>query len=187
MDLTNEYYQIETETRDLKFWKRRDGLSEETKNIIKNANLMIVPWDFKRELAQSSFPVKTEEIFQFFKQNAEGNVEVDISENESDYRELALHGDIVWLGTFVVSSIIVPVFVNILNKYLEKRIINNTNPIIQINVIIDPEGKADQLPKKFSYKKPYIELENYRKDLVLYSKYGSLEKKAEKGGFNEIV
>lgn len=171
------YYNI-TETDDsMQKWKNIDFLNEETKQMIEQSRILIIPWDFQRQDIDYSFPVKTEELFEYLKNNIDNPNDVEICINESDYKELALHSEYLWLGSFIVISILIPIFVNLISAYLQKRLINNDpNTIIQINIIIDHGKDSEMKSKKFAFKKPLAEFENFKKDLITYSKDGEIEK-----------
>lgn len=186
--IEDQYYRIEDAPDTLQSWKEIESLSSETKKLIQPAKILFIPWRFNRSGIDSSFPVKTEEFYSFFKERMENKEDVEICVNENEYKELALHADYIWLGSIIVSSIIVPVFVNLLSEYLKNRLLkNDSTNIIQIDVIIDCRSINKEDTKKFSYKKPLSEFEQFKKDIISYSKCGEIEKNKSLGkNFDEI-
>lgn len=104
-------------------WINRKYISSETRELLKQSDILVVPIEGFRELDFPVFPVKTEEILSFLKKRIPSENKVDICIEDKDYKELALHSVLVMLGGFVVTSICAPILVNILWQYIEKEIL----------------------------------------------------------------
>jgi hypothetical protein len=122
------------------------------------ADVLFVPIKGFREINEPLFPQGTESLFAFVREKLSPNVSVDICVEDDQYKELALHSDLINLGIILVSQVITPTFVNVLSEYINGKIAlkRSNNPAIKVDIIIDKkEGKSTQItyegePEHFS-------------------------------------
>ena len=104
-------------------WINREYISEELKSDLKKANILLVPTEGFRDKNIPVFPVKTEELFIYIKNRLPSEYKIDICIEDKKYKELALHSDLVIIGSFVVASVGVPILVNIISEYIKQKIL----------------------------------------------------------------
>ena len=80
-------------------------------------------------------------MFTFLKNNAKDN-EIDICIEDRDYKELALHADLITFATFVVTSIALPVLVNFLSEYIKNKIFTNSDRVIKVSLVVENKKKG---------------------------------------------
>ena len=100
----------------------RPYISSELRERLSGANVLLIPnegYGGKKELVY--FPSGTAELFHFLEERKTENLNVDICIEEKDYKEVALHFDWLMLASFVVTSLVAPLIVNLLTEYIKKR------------------------------------------------------------------
>lgn len=116
-------------------WFNKEFVTEDLRNIISNASILIVPFENLRNTQNPLlFPIGTEEILRYFKEKLPKEILIDICITDEDYQEFAFYSDYKRLGNFMVKSVFVPIFVTILSAYVYDKFVNedNTKPQIQI-------------------------------------------------------
>lgn len=101
-------------------WFSKPYISPSLRSQLKNANLLIVPDEGIRETIGPVFPEGTAELFRFLKECSEEGLISEICIEDNNYNELALHWDLVNVGTVVATLIVAPVAVNLISEYLKK-------------------------------------------------------------------
>jgi hypothetical protein len=107
------------------YWRTRPYLSDETRDAVKNAPVLIVPTEGFREQDIRVFPVQTEELFHFLREKMPPEATVEIVINDKDYKELALHGALLIVGSIVAGGatlFAIPVLVNVVSEYINRRL-----------------------------------------------------------------
>jgi hypothetical protein len=148
---------IENTTENFETWINRDFISNELKSSLRQASILLVPSIGFRKEGEPTFPVLTEELFDFLKENLSKDYLVELCIDDSKYLEIALHSDYKRIGNFVVKDIVLPIFVGLLIAYITQKYISPEEAKPQINIvnidnsshttIIDQEVKP--APKKY--------------------------------------
>jgi hypothetical protein len=134
------------------FWLNKPYISDELRSVLSSANVLIVPYEGFRELDTRVFPVGTEEIFSELKSHVDNGVVPEICIEDKDYRELALHSDLLIIGTFIVTTFAAPTFVNIVSEWVNNRLgfkKESTNVKIELTV-----AKSDGTAGRILYEGP---------------------------------
>ncbi len=109
-------------TQTLDYWLSRPYLSEDVKNGLSRAKVLVVPHEGFRGKDIRSFPVGTESFLEYLGENLPGDVPVEIAINDEDYNELALHSALLIIGSAVVGSFLAPILVNVVSEYVNRRL-----------------------------------------------------------------
>lgn len=136
-------------------WLHKSYISSSLREQIRKAQIHFVPIENFRDKSQPVFPVKTEELLTYFRTHVENKNFVDICIEDKDYCELALHADSMTLGSFIITAIAVPIFVNIISSYIFEKLgkkQKNSNIKIAITVVIQT-GES----KKFEFEGRYCQ------------------------------
>jgi len=149
--------QIENTKEDFNYWLNRPYISRNTKLNLENADILIVPVEGIRDIEYPLFPVKTEEVFSYFRKNLDEKTTIDICIEEKDYKELALHYDLINIATFIVSSVALPIFINILSSYIDEKIknVNDNDRAIRVKFIVQKKS-GDSIKVSYEGKPEYF-------------------------------
>lgn len=165
------YYKIIDSNNDFDFWINQDFIPDNLKNDLRNANLLFIPQSFhRRDQEYLTFPVNTEELYNYIIENSQDEIIPNICISSNAYREIALHGYEIYLGSFVVTSIIVPIFISLISEYINRKIYRkNDDPTININITI---VNQDNTATEYRIREPYSKFNEIKNDLLTYDKNG---------------
>ena len=138
-------------------WASKEFLTAETKDKIGKAEVLIVPDEDFRDGISVSFPTATEELFQFLQEELAQKHPVEIAIEDKDYKELALHGATVIFAGFVVTSIVAPIVVHVLGKYIDKKFFNDPKKDennLKIELTIEERNGEQVKIRRISYDGP---------------------------------
>ena len=117
-------------------WLEKEFVNDELKTVLSNASILIVPFENLRDTSNPLlFPIGTENILAYFKENLPSEQIIDICISDELYQEFAFYSDYKRLGNFVVKAVAVPVFVGILSTYVYDKYIKEDNSKPQIEII----------------------------------------------------
>ena len=117
-------------------WLEKEFVSDDLKNTLSNASILIVPFENLRDTPNPLlFPIGTENILKYFKDNLPQEQIIDICISDELYQEFAFYSDYKRLGNFVVKAVAVPVFAGILSAYVYDKYIKEDNSKPQIEII----------------------------------------------------
>ncbi|MDJ0619573.1 MAG: hypothetical protein QNJ63_23000 [Calothrix sp. MO_192.B10] len=136
---TKDQFVVEKSDLSFKTWLAKPYISDELRQQLLKSNVLLLPQENFREGTGIIFPIGTDEIFSDLRENAPDDVCIDILIEDSDYKEIALFSDpLIILGGFIVTSIVAPIFVNLLSDYLiKKRLIQKTASQIRIEILVE--------------------------------------------------
>lgn len=140
--------QFVVEKSDLSFntWLAKPYISDALRQQLSQSDILLLPLENAREGTAIVFPIGTDEIFSYLKQNSPDDVCVDILVEDSDYKEIALFSDLLILGGFFVTSIAAPILVNLVSDYLiKKKLPQGTASQIKIEMLIGSHEKTTRL------------------------------------------
>jgi len=128
-------------------WINRKYISEELKNNLRKAHILLVPTEGFRERNIPVFPVKSEELFTYIRNTLPSDFKVDMCIRDEDYRELALHADSVILADLVVTALVFPILVDIIGEYIKQKILKyKEKRRVKVSLtVVDEEGKSKNL------------------------------------------
>lgn len=171
--MNNDFsYSISEGDGNFDYWISQPFIPEYLKADLLNANILIVPMLGFRDSVLPNFPVGTESIMTFFRENLPNDVSIDICISDEDYNELGLYSRWNRYGHFVVKEAFLPIFISVFSTFLTQRLLNdeettqsatvktenqmgnNTNNInsnnklnLNVNININPPVQNDKLDK----------------------------------------
>ena len=102
----------------------RNYINRESRDRLSQANVLMIPNEGYLERTDLIyFPSGTTDLYQFLKEEESGKMSIDICLEEKDYKEVALHADWLFLASFIVTSIVAPLFVDLLADYIKKHLV----------------------------------------------------------------
>lgn len=73
----------------------------------------------------------------------EKGLKTDIYANDEDYKELGLHAADIWLGTFFVKNIVIPIFCGVIASYIYDKLKAKNDDKIFLKFIVEKkDGKT---------------------------------------------
>lgn len=144
-------FKVSDSSENFSTWINRQYIPQDLKGSLQKVNILFVPHENFRDQKIPVFAHKTEEVFHFFQEHAPAEVNVDICIADDDYKEIALHSDLIIIGSVIVSAVVLPVFVNLLSEYLKRKLFKAPNSKIRIVLtVVDSSSNA----KQFEYEGP---------------------------------
>jgi hypothetical protein len=141
---------VEDTNENFEYWLNQPFISEKLKNEIRKSEILLVPQIGFRGLDYPVFPVKTEELFTYLRGKHDGGEKVEICVENENYKEVALHCDLIVIGSFIVTSVAVPILVNLLSSYIKEKLDKRgSESVIKVSLTI--ENKKKRLSKKITY------------------------------------
>ncbi|BDA80168.1 hypothetical protein LPTSP3_g30980 [Leptospira kobayashii] len=124
---------------DFENWITKDFISPQLKSKLTESQILIVPTEGFREYKGPVFPVKTEEIFHYIKSNINNELIVDICTEDSQYRELALHSNLIVLGEFLVKTVALTIFLAVLSNYIYDNYVKkgSADSIVRLAITVE--------------------------------------------------
>lgn len=147
----------------LEFFTNREWIDENTIVSLEAADIVFIPWVNFRDIDKPVFPNHTAELFRFIQEHAPAEVHSEVAVSDEEYSEVLLHADQIWLpdlwikaGTVVVSSVLIPLTVNLLTEWIKHHWLERSKKAdVTFELFInEPNGSV----KKIRYVGPAEEL-----------------------------
>lgn len=84
---------------------------------------------------QKAFHRGINDVYDFF--TASDDIQFDVYADEEEISYLSLHSDTFWLGTFLLTGVATPFFINLLTSYIYDKLKAKKEDEISIDVIVD--------------------------------------------------
>lgn len=136
---------IKDSNQDFDYWLNRPYISNNLKRELQSSEILIIPEEGIREFNIPLFPVKTEEVFTYMRNAISGDQSINICVEDKDYKELALHHDQINIATFIVTSALLPIFINLLSNYIQEKIIKRrSDSTINVKFIVQKKNRESK-------------------------------------------
>jgi hypothetical protein len=123
----------------------RPWVDSALRDSLRVADVVFVPWEKFREVDEPLFPSGTAELFQALRVHAP-NLRSEIAVSDEAYSEVALHADVVFLPTLLLSSVAVPIVVNLVSEWLSERLLERAKDAdVKFEVIVEDSGGGTRL------------------------------------------
>lgn len=147
-------------------WAERELVPNSLKDRVRSAQVLLIPDLERHPDRRPLFPVGTESLFAYLQQGI-GREKIELPVEDSDYAEVALHADIKRLGMFLVNSVVLSLFLNVLANYIYDRVRPTHQDTIEFSVTVTDGTKAKNF--QFSggaedFKKAAAEIEKLWQD-----------------------
>ena len=93
---------------------RKEYIPQEYIENIKQASLLILPYENYRDDLPLCFPEYTEELYRYLHSHSEISTEICV--RDADFQILELHASIIKLGDFLIKDIIFPIVINLFSS-----------------------------------------------------------------------
>lgn len=161
---SNKALLLESGTESLQTWIKRPFVGDNLRQQLSKANVLVVPNEgYGDRVDLIYFPSGTAELFQFIRESGMENLSVEICIEDADYKEVALHADILIVATFVVTSLIAPLAVDLISEYIKQRLFCRREDETEVRAKLTVYDEKDKLSIDLTYKGPAPE---YRKVMM---------------------
>lgn len=141
--------------RTLQYWSSLDSLSAEAQRALQQASIVIVPQDGFREHTGPVFPTGTIELFRLLRERSPQTTSVEIAIDDSEYKELTLHYDLVTLAGIVAEYVLAPVVTGLLVDYLKRRLGDRfSKSEVEASMTVDQSDGSNHRAWEIKYKGP---------------------------------
>lgn len=156
MDTTNQQTSsISPTIRGTEYWASREFLSQRTRDALRHAAIVLVPHENYREQVAAVFPNGTTELFRILKERSPEGMKVEIAVEESEYREIALHYDVVRLPTILIDWVVAPILAAWLVEYLMRKLGSRFEKAeVEASLIVEQECTDGRKAFQLDYKGP---------------------------------
>lgn len=172
-DLSRTLFQVEVRESDKNrnYWANRPWASASS-GIIREADIVVVPWEDFRNGYPALFPHDTLSLFEEIQ--AGSKLSVAIAVPEEDYKELSLHGRELRWPTLLVSGLILPIIATVLGNRIDSFLTDGFDPdTVEIEIIVEGDfGKCISI----KYKGP----PNRLKETILFEHQNCFADKGDK-------
>ena len=160
------YTRNETEL-DFQYWSTSRPLSDDLRISISNADVLLVPQEDFRDYEGPVFPVLTHELFYHLRERVPPGTVVELAVDDADYKELALHADVVRIATVVVKYVLAPVIAILLADYLRTLLgYRFGSAEVRASIIVDQSDPRGRKATQISYEGPAGTFENTVKGAI---------------------
>lgn len=166
-------------------WINKDYIDKELKSIISKASILIVPFEDLRESVGPVFPIGTDSVLYYFQRYLPQDVLIDMCISDSDYQTFKFNHRYRKIGKFVVASVVVPLFINILSEYINNTFIKYDESKPQIH-FIDNSTHITSIENITLPTKEYLEVSHIQFDVTIVSKDGTSKKIEFEGPSKEL-
>jgi hypothetical protein len=132
----------------------KEYVTEDLRRALQDVDVLLVPRDGFREHDGPLFPVGTEELLQAFRDRA-GTLRADVAVEDADYRELALHADVLTIATVVVTAGVVPIVVDVIGEFIKRRIWKqNDDRVVRAEILVTRSRGDETQSARITYDGP---------------------------------
>lgn len=135
---------------DLSFKKLVDDAPLDIASTLKDKSVVILP----SHGHDDAYYAGTLDTLDFLNENG---INTDVYASDDEYKELGLHGAEIWLGTFIIQSIVVPIFCGVVSAYIYDKLKAKDDDNIALRFIVENnkgkttavefKGKVENLDK----------------------------------------
>ena len=118
---------------------------ENLKDEVKNANIILLPYNNFREIKGPIFFENNAELYDYLLTNTKDK-KVEICVEEEDYKEIALHDELINLGIIFLQDVALTVVAGLILEYIKNKI-DSRKPKVEVTLI----EKEEKSYKEFKY------------------------------------
>lgn len=130
---------------------RKPYIPKEYEQSIKNASVLLLPYENFRGEGKNVFSENTLELFDYFvRESKKDNINIEICASDETFEMIELHSEIINIALIFCSSAVLPLVINILSNFIYDKLKNKNRVDVDANIelIVEKNGKS----KKIQYK-----------------------------------
>ncbi len=144
-------FQISDSERGFDYWLNQDFISPETRVILEKANILVVPEIGFRDSDSPLFHREIGDLTEYLIDNQPEDIVTELCINDEDYKELSLCSDEIRLGEIIISSVVLPLAVNLLTEFIKylvkKKRMNKNDANVEVKITVSDKKRT----KSFKY------------------------------------
>jgi hypothetical protein len=123
------------------------------------ANVLIIPSEGYGELTNAvHFPDGTSELYQYLSAKGGDGLRIELAVQDNEFKELALHADVLTLATLLVKDFVAPLTIGLLANYIYDRLGRRApDARVKSKVIVTPDDAGPGII--YTYDGPATEYE----------------------------
>lgn len=143
----------------ISYWQQKEYLSETTKHLIADAEVLIVPEEGFRDYPIPVFPRNTLEIFDFLKVG----IKIEVAIDDEQFQEVALNSRVHRIGKYIVNVAVLPVFFGLITNYIYDKLKHeDPKDEVELEIVVDKRGKGSSI----KFKGTTDELKKIKQDIL---------------------
>ena len=132
-------------------------------SAIKDANLLLIPYQNFRDGINYCFTEYAEEFLRYINQSGEKAIKADIAITDDEYRVLEMHSLILDIGIVILTNGVLPVALGLLTNYIYDKIKKLHEDKENVNVRVEIISQSENgVSKSIRYDGPANELETIK-------------------------
>jgi len=176
--MRDEPYTKTTSDLNLRERKAFGQLTADTRTAVEQAGIVLIPDDGFGEYEGPVFPQGTVDFLHFLRDHAPSGTTVEIAAEDTNYKEVALHFDIIRLATLFVEYVAAPTAVALIAEYLKHRLGNGLKSAEARTAVVVHQKDGDrEQTVRIAYEGPAMNVEGALRDAV-----ASLGNASQSGG-----
>lgn len=113
---------------------------------IKQANMLLIPYEGFRNYDKPVFPEETMHFYNFIKEYENEELIGEICISDEDFVELELHADLISIADMVVNSGVLPIVIGLVTNYIDRKLQgHNTEAKVKVNITEVDGSKSTNL------------------------------------------
>lgn len=150
---------ISGSNENLTFWREKTYLSDVTKDLLKQADVLMVPDENFRDYPLPVFQRNTLEILDYLNET----LKVEAAINDEDFREVALNNRVHRIGKYVVNTVVFPVFIGLITCYIYDKLKHeDPKDEVELEIVVDDGGHS----KSVKFRGTVDDLKKVKQDIV---------------------
>lgn len=125
------------------YWLNKRYIDEELRKNLRSASILIVPFENLGSCRQPLFPIGTDLILQYLQRSLSGSeakCSVDICISDNDFQTFEFNSRYRNIGKFIILSVAIPAFTNILSSYVYDNFITSDESKPHIEIIDESDN-----------------------------------------------
>lgn len=145
--------EIHEATNQLDTYMEMDVFNNDTKERVKNADIVLLPNLGIRDGVERAFQPDTVAFYKYSVANKDSDIKIELFENKGEEKVLALHSFDIWIPMmYVAGSVMLPIAINLVSSYVYDRMKGRPKdePTVHFNLLYEDKEKG--VSKHLSYK-----------------------------------
>jgi hypothetical protein len=176
--MSDDYFEIKDCELTFETVLKDENLSQERIAELRQFQMLFLPEKNFRKKEGYCFHSQTRDFYLYCKKESPNNY-FDFCIEKNNYKELTLNSSELYIGTFLIKDIVLPIFINLISAYIHDKLTNKDDKVI-INIITNNEKTNKNQEIAFRGTKKDFE-EKFIKTLKTYSKEGKIIMQEQKG------
>ena len=142
MDIVDDKELFEIRDSDVGF-DTLEGVFGSIEHDVSSVDILAIPVGSEYSDSNRAFHNSIGDVYDYFVSESK-DAQFDVYSDDGELEELMLHSDDWWLGSFLLTSVFIPGFVNLITSYVYDVLKAKNDDNISIEVIVDKGKKGSK-------------------------------------------